>query len=154
MFGKVKKWLGIEGVKVEILVPEVIPAKSKTIQGKLRFESMNDQTVTSIKVSLIEKYSRGRGKDRLVDEYELGSIRQKKSFTVAADTPLEIDFSLPFEMLQSDVDRIQGKNILYGGVARAAKMIRSVKSEFRMEAEATVKGVALPPFAKKIVRIK
>ena len=35
MFGKVKKWLGIEGVKVEVVLPDEINAKEEKIKGKL-----------------------------------------------------------------------------------------------------------------------
>ena len=96
MFGKVKKWLGIEGVKLELVIPDEVTQKSGLIEGKLRFQSMNTQTVTAIRVRLIERYSRGRGKEKLIDEYELGSIQQAQNFEVPEHEPIEIDFSLPF----------------------------------------------------------
>ena len=154
MFGKVKKWLGIEGVKLELIVPEEISEKQGEIQGKLKFQSMNAQTVTSIKVVLIERYSRGRGTEKLIDEYQLGAIKQKKNLEVPEQEALEIDFTLPFEALKSEMDQTQDKNFLYGGLVRAAKYLSAVKSEYRIEAEATVKGVALNPFDKKYIKIK
>ncbi|MEL6925778.1 MAG: hypothetical protein AAFO94_17160, partial [Bacteroidota bacterium] len=60
MFGTVKKWLGIEGVKLELVLPEVVNEKSGEIKGQIRFFSKNEQTVTAIRVVLVEKYSRGR----------------------------------------------------------------------------------------------
>ena len=155
MFGKVKKWLGIEGVKLELVLPEEdILIKKGEINGKLRFQSMNAQTVTSIKVALIERYSRGKGDERLVDEYVLGKIEQEKNFQVPENEPVEMDFTLPFSVLRSQMDEFQRKNFLYGGLAMAAKYFRGVKSDFRIEAEAKVKGVALSPFASKQVKVK
>ena len=154
MFGKVKKWLGIEGVKLELVIPDEISEKAGVLEGKLRFQSMNTQMVTSIKVVLVERYSRGRGKEKLIDEYELGSISQEKNFEVPENEPVEIDFSLPFSPLQSEMDKTQRKNFLYGGLVKAAKYLSAVKSEYRVEAEAEVKGVALNPFDKKYIKLK
>ena len=151
MFGTVKKWLGIEGVKLEIILPDSISKKDQVINGKLRFHSMNTQTVTAIKVTLIEKYSRGRGKEKLIDEYILGTIDQKKNFDVPEHEHIELEFSLPFELLKSEMDEMQDNNFLVGGLVKIAKSISAVKSTFRLEAEAKVKGTALNPFVKKEV---
>lgn len=153
MIGKVKKWLGIEGVKLELVLPEEVNSKEGIIEGKLRFQSLNEQTVSSIKVALIERYTRGRGKEKLVDEYELGKREMEIEFNVPPEEILEVDFTLPFELVQSDVDEFGAKNFLFGGIARAARMMRGAKSEFRIEAEASVKGVALNPFDKKPINL-
>jgi len=72
MFGKVKKWLGIEGVKVELILPEEVRRTDGMVKGKLRFYSMHAQTVTQIDLKMVERYSRGRDDERLVDD-ELGN---------------------------------------------------------------------------------
>jgi hypothetical protein len=154
MFGKVKKWLGIEGVKLELELPEEVWEADGVIRGKLRFYSMNPQTVTYIKVILIEKYTRGRGKEKLVDEYELGEIHLDQIIEIPEYTPVEVDFSLPFTMVKSEVDDFGGRNLLFGGIAKAARALHNVKSEYRVEAEAKVKGTALNPFDKASLRIK
>ena len=151
MFGKVKNWLGIEGVKIELVIPEEIYESAASVTGKLRFYSKTDQTVSSIKIRLIERYSRGRKDNKLTDEYELGEINLTDSFQVPANEPLEMDFTLPFKIVKSEMDEIGEKNILSGGFVKAAKWIRNVKSIYRVEAEANVKGVALNPFTKQIV---
>lgn len=153
MFGKVKKWLGIEGVKLELVLPEEVPAKEGQITGKLRFMSMNPQTVTYIKVVLIEKYSRGRGSEKLIDEYELGNIELYEPFDVPAEEMVEIDFTLPYKLVKSDIEEWGDRNPLFGGLVRLAKGVNAVHSEFRMEAEAKVKGTALNPFDKKEIQI-
>ena len=153
MFGKVKKWLGIEGVKLELLLPEEVSARDRQITGKLRFMSMNPQTVTYIKVVLIEKYSRGRGNDKLIDEYELGNIELYEPFDVPAEEMVEIDFTLPYKLVKSDIEEWGDRNPLFGGLARMAKSMNAVRSNFRIEAEAKVKGTALNPFDKKELNI-
>lgn len=151
MFGKVKNWLGIEGVKMELVIPEEIYESAGSVTGKIRFYSKTDQTVNSIKVKLIERYSRGRKDNQLTDEYKLGEINLDETFTVSSDSPVEIDFTLKFTIVKSEMDEIGEKNILSGGLVKAAKWIKNVKSIYRVEAEANVKGVALNPFTKQIV---
>ena len=68
MIGKVKQWLGIEGVKLELLIPEGQTLAKGSISGTMRFQSMNPQTVTGIRVVLIERYSRGRKEELRIDE--------------------------------------------------------------------------------------
>ncbi len=154
MFGKVKKWLGIEGVKLELVLPEFVLEKAGVLEGMLQFQSMNHQTISGFKVVLIERYTRGRGDEKRIDEYELGSITIKQEIEVPADEMIEIDFTLPFSMVNSEIDQFGARNFLFGGVAKLAKMTRAVKSEYRVEAEATVKGVALNPFDKKSIIVK
>lgn len=154
MFGKVKRWLGIEGVKLVLVLPEEVSFQDGVIDGKLRFMSMHPQTVTYIKVVLIERYSRGRGDERLTDEYELGSIELHNSFEVPPEQVLEVDFKLPFKLVKSDIEEWGARNPLFGGLVKVAKGLNRVKSEFRIEAEAQVKGTALNPFDKKTIDIR
>jgi hypothetical protein len=151
MFGKVKKWLGIEGVKLELELPEKVEANAGLVQGKIRFYSMNPQVVTTIKVVMIERYSRGRRKEKMTDEYQLGEITLRQDVEVPVETPVEIDFSLPFSMLESDIDEFGNKNVLFKGLAGVAKRLNAVQSVYRVEAEAKVKGTALSPFDRKEV---
>ncbi|MBX2870452.1 MAG: sporulation protein [Saprospiraceae bacterium] len=154
MIGRVKKWLGIEGVKLEIVVAPEHRRRTGQIEGRLRFQSLNAQTVTSIRIALVEKYTRGRGKEKLIDEYELGELNLKQTVEVPAEETVEIPFSLPFKLIKSEMDEFGDRNFLYGGLARAAKAIQLVRSDYRLEAEAKVKGVALNPFDKKFVKLK
>ena len=151
MFGKVKKWLGIEGAKIELIVPEEVYRTAGSVTGKIRFFSMNEQKVRSVKVVMIERYSRGRKKNKLTDDYEIGEIILDNSFTIPANEMVEIDFTLPFKIVKSDMDELQNKNIFAGGLVKAAKWFSSVSSSYRIEAEAKVDGVALNPFDKREV---
>lgn len=153
MIGRVKQWLGIEGVKLELLLPEEVDAQEGILMGRLRFQSMNTQLVTFIKIAIIERYSRGRGQDKLVDEYELGKLEIAKEIEIPAGRVVEVPFSLHFSMLQSAFDEMETRFLL-GGIAKAAKLLNAVKSDYRIEAEARVKGTALNPFDKKGLSLK
>ena len=154
MFGKVKKWLGIEGVKIELDIPDEVDIDKGVIGGKIRFFSKNTQLVTGLSVKLVERYSRGRRSEKLTDEYKLGEIKESLNIEVPADDPIEIDFNLPFEMMKSEMDKMQARNFLLGGVVKTAKWLQGVKSEYRVEAKAKVEGTALDPFDKKIIKLK
>ena len=154
MIGRVKKFLGIEGVKLEAIVPEEVSQKEGRVEGVLRFQSMHDQVVTRIRIVLIERFSRGRGKEKLVDEYQLGAVELEETFEVPAGEVIERTFSLPFDMLKSEVDAFADKNLVFGGLAKLARLARNAKSEYRVEVEARVQGTALNPFDKKIIRIR
>ena len=148
MFGKVKKWLGIEGAKMELILPEEIFESAGSVTGKIRFRSMNEQKVMSVNLKLLEKYSRGRRKSRLVDEYILGEIELTDSFVIPANEFVEIDFSIPFNIVKSEMDEMQDKNIFAAGLVKAAKWASGVNSTYRVEAKAKVDGVALDPFVE------
>ena len=55
MFGKVKHWLGIEGVKLKLLIPDEVKESDKELKGKIQFHSMNKQMITSISVKVMLK---------------------------------------------------------------------------------------------------
>jgi len=154
MIGKMKKWLGIEGVKLELIIPEEIPATRGKVEGQIRFQSMHPQEVTAIRLVFIERYSRGRGKDKLSDEYELGRTEIKKEIHIPNDTIIEVDFALPFKIVHSDMEEIGRRNPLAGGFVKLAKYVNQVKSEYRIEAEAVVKGTALNPFDRKTIKLR
>jgi hypothetical protein len=153
MFGKVKRWLGIEGVKIELLIPDQVLGKSGVIDGKLRFYTMHTQKVKKIRVTLSEKYTRGRFKNKLADLYKLAEIELNEDIEVPADDPIEVDFELPFKLVKSDMDELGDKNLVFRKVVNTAKLLKNVKSEYLLEAEAEVEGTALNPFDKKEVNI-
>lgn len=154
MLNKVKQWFGIEGVKVELLIPETANIKQGEIKGQLKFSSLNPQNVNNINLKLIEIYTRGRGKNKVTNEYLIGKKEIKKSFAVPSDTFIFLDFKLPFELLKSEIDEMGDKNILLGGIAKLAKLSRGVTSTFRVEVEVDVKGTGLSPFDKKTIVLK
>lgn len=153
MFGKVKRWLGIEGVKLELELPEKISRETGFLTGNLNIISMHREVVTLLKVSLIETYTRGRGKEKRIDDYELGSITQEKEIVIPPNEVISIPFKLPFDFRFSEIDALQEKNVFLKGVAKTAKWIYNAKSKYIVRAEAKVYGTALHPFDEKEIQI-
>ena len=153
MFGKVKTWLGIEGVKIELIIPHKISGSAKELQGKVRLSSKNTQTVTAIEIKMIEKYTRGRKDEKLTDEYLMGTIKMEKDIIIPAEQAIEINFNIPFSQKKSEIDRLGDSNLVMGGISKALKWFEQVNSEFRLEASAKVTGVALDPFDKVLFLI-
>lgn len=152
MLGKMKKWLGIEGVKLELALPDKFSPNQGTVEGKVRLYSKNAQTVTGLRLVLVEKYSRGRDEEQLVDEYMLGELIISKVIEVPEEGEIiEVPFSLAFEPMQSDVDAFANRNILFRGLGWLARKTRNAESEYRVEAEAQVKGVGLNPFVQQVL---
>lgn len=152
MLGKVKQWLGIEGVKLELILPPDFSPRMGSLGGRIRLTSKHPQTVTAVKVVMVEKYSRGKDEDQLVDEYELGRQVINQTIQVPGEgVPVDLNFRIAFEPIPSPMDQFGNRNPLFGGLAWAAKRLRGVNSEFRLEAEAQVQGVGLNPFDKQIL---
>jgi len=154
MFGKVKKILGIEGVKIELLVPEVIQASTELIKGKLKISSLTDQTIKEIELKLVEKYTRGRKTGKLIDEYTIGNELLDEPIDVQKNQVLMLDFELPFRLLESEMDKIQNSNFLKRGLVKLAKYAKGVKSEFKITADAKVTGTKLQPTVTKAITLK
>ncbi|TVQ44978.1 MAG: hypothetical protein EA362_09415 [Saprospirales bacterium] len=153
MFGKLKKILGVEGVKLELEIPDEVSATDGLLEGVVHFYSMSAQKVTIVNLVFKERYRRGRGKDKLIDEYELGAIELKKVLQINKDEPAELPFSIPFKVFKSRMDEFEQKNLFTKGIAKAAKLAKNVKSEYILEAKANVEGTVLHPIAKKVVQI-
>ncbi len=152
MIGKVKQWLGIEGVKLEIQLPDSFDPAARTLAGTISLTSKHPQTVGAIKIALIEKYTRGREAGTLVDEYELGTRVLRQTISVPGDElPVEVPFTIDFAPVQSPVEEFGSRNVLFKGLAWVAKQTRNASSEYRLEAEAQVRGVGLNPFDKKVI---
>jgi sporulation-control protein spo0M len=154
MFGKVKKMLGIEGVKIELLVDPIIHLESETVEGYIKLSTKTASTIESIHVKLIEKYSRGRNEEQLIDEYTLGETVLDEVMDIATDEIIEVPFSLTFHHARSDMDKMADGNILLRGPIKIAKWIKKVSSSYRIEVHANVQGTKLQPFAEKKLKAK
>ena len=154
MIRKVKDILGIEGVKIDIQGPDVVIAESDIVEGKIILTTVRDQVVTYLKVNLIEKYARGRKDKRLIDEYVLGTYESNELINVTADAPSEIPFSLKFSRAKSEMDKLQETGLVYKGLISVAKFFKKVKSSYRLEANASVKGTKFNPSVIKDVVLR
>ena len=153
MLNKVKNWFGIEGVKMDILLPDDIRSVDGLFSGILVFNALTTQEVLSVTVKMVERYGRGRGSERLVNEYVLGELIIDKSIIIEANIETKLSFAFSFKYVTAPIDDFAKKNILFKGMASVAKKMSKVNSEFRIEAEAKVKGTALNPFVQKFFQL-
>lgn len=153
MIGKVKSFLGIESVKISLEIPSKIPIDGSAFPGKIIFTSKTRQTIKSINIKLIEKYTRGRRKKKLVNEYVAGFAEFKRPFTIEKNKEVSFEFTLRYKIAQSEMDKIGSSNFLTKPLIKFAKLLNNVKSEYRVEATAKVKGNAISPLTSKDIKV-
>lgn len=150
MFGKVKKMLGIEGVKLELLIPGKVDRDLGLVTGFVKLTSLSDDNVIeAIRLRMIEKYTRGRKDSKLINEYQMGELLLNEKIRISKNDIIEIPFTLDFVFVKSEMDKMQESNIVSRGIVALAKKLKGVQSEFTVRAEATVKGTTLQPFDVK-----
>lgn len=149
MFDKIKNILGIEGLKIEISVPEAISKEAKQINGSLQLSSKRNQKVDTIVIQLIEKYKRGREEDTLINEYVLSEIKLDVDLEINSEQAKTIEFELPLNLLKSEMDQLESKNFLTKGLVTFAKKIKNVQSYYRIEVSAKVKETSIQALATK-----
>ena len=154
MFGKVKKLLGIEGAKIELVIPEEVSAESQEIKGTILLQTINETSIDAIVVRLIEVYSRGRRSTKRTDEYELGRLILNDKITISKNQKAEVTFVLPFKIKSSPVDDFGNKNFLTSGLASLARLAKGTSSTYYVEAIATEEGTRLNPKARLEITIK
>lgn len=151
MLGKLKNILGIEGVKISLVLDDPIMKEEEAVFGYIILSSLSDQTIQSIELKFIERYHRGRKENKLIDEYELGSMIISDTYHISKGEEIKIPFTLPFNHVQSEMDMIGDSNFISKGIVFIAKSLKGVKSEYRLTAKANIKGTTLHPIAKKMV---
>lgn len=145
MFKKIRDLLGIEGAKIDIVLLKDFNINDKVINGEVIVTSQTDKLVKGLSIKLIEKYKRGRKESLLVDEYTLGEIDLDLLIPVLANQTERIEFSLPFNRMLSDMDKIGKANPINAVAVKLAKKLKGVKSEYRIEAVAQIQGTKLNP---------
>jgi len=154
MFGSVKKILGIEGVKLELIVADEVKKEAGIVSGIIKLTSLSDNNLLeSISIQMIEKYRRGRGDSRLINEYPMGSLIKKDRINIAKNDIIEIPFEMEFVYVQSEMDKMEDANFMAKGLVKLAKKLRNVSSEYSLRAEAKIKGTTLNPFDTKMVKL-
>ena len=155
MLKGLKKILGIEGIVIELEVPEEIDTKAeKSINGVLKMEAKGDSRITALEFKIIEKYKRGRKDSKLIDEYQLGYKLYKEDILMSKGDKKDYSFTLPFELVHSDMDRLGKSNFLMKGVVGLAKMLKGASSVYRVEARVQIEGTKLNPHSVAQIILK
>lgn len=154
MFGTVKKILGIEGVKLELVVADKISKEAGIVSGIIKLTSLSDDNlVENISLKMVEKYSRGRGESKLINEYPMGELVKQEKVTISKNDIIEIPFEMEFVYVKSEMDKMEDNNFFAKGLVKLAKKVRGVSSEYTLRAEAKIKGTTLNPFDIKTINL-
>lgn len=153
MFKILKNILGIEGVRLQLEIPESFSKKDDVIKGRLILSSKSAKTVESITIKLIEKYKRGRNEEALINEYTLSHQDIDLNVTIEENLPAKYDFELPLNLLKSEMDKLGDKNFLTKGLVSVAKKLKNVKSLYRIEASAKVQASITDPSVKMGIKL-
>ena len=124
IFKKVKDWLGIEGVKVALAIDETFKLKEQAVSRSYSISSQSDQYIESVRLILKEKYSRGRRKAKLIDEYVLSESSVEIGESISEDQVITREFDMIFEPLKSGIEKWGDKNILYKGLTSVVKVFK------------------------------
>ena len=98
MLRPIKNLLGIESIKLNLELPEIVPADAGIITGNIIITSASDQLIKAIEIRLMEKYERGKGEKKLINDYVAGRMIEEKDIKILANKPLTLEFDLPFEI--------------------------------------------------------
>ena len=157
MIGGFKKLLGIEGVSIELKLPEVIVYNNKSevneVKGLLLITSKSDAVIKSVSFKLVEKYERGRKGSKLINEYTVGYAEMVGPIEIQKGEFIETAFVMPYRLKFSEIDQMGQSNFLMKGVSGLLKLAKGAKSSFRIEAEAYVEGTKLHPLSQKEILI-
>ncbi len=152
-FSKIKNTLGIGGVKVDLHVPGQVDKTSGTIAGKVVLTTKSEQEIVDIKIKVMEKYTTGRGEEKVSREFELGKIHVPDRFSIKPGETKEVPFSVPFTMLKSENDKFAEKGGALGALGKMGKFANAEKSYFTVVADVDVKAAALDPSDKKAIKM-
>lgn len=145
IFQNIKNKLGIGGVKIAIEVPAEISKEAGVVQGKFTLTTKSDQEISGMKVSLVEKYTTGRGDDKITKEFTLGSQKFEVPFEIKTGETQVYDFDFPFNILKSKNDALTDKGGALVAIGKLGKFSKNEKSEYVVDVSVDVKSAALDP---------
>ena len=136
--------MGIEGVKIEIDAPENLQLSLGSLDFILHIHTKTDQLIESVEIKLIEKYGRGWGSSKLIDEYILYDEEENLDLSISTEEKFSVSLSISFEYIKSSIEKL-GDHFLLKPLSKLALLAKRAKSSFRLEVRAKVKGVRINP---------
>lgn len=149
---RLKKFLGIEGVKVSFDEFTRIDVDGNMVSGQLLIKSNVPATILSINIQVIEQYQRGRKNDQRTSEFILlNKTIQPNHLVVNQEKTLEIPFNYKILQNKSEMDLLEERNFFIKPLIGLAKKLYRVKSIYTITATLQIEGIAIKPFSKKIL---
>jgi hypothetical protein len=147
-FGKIKQFLGIGTIKMELDVQPSVDLESRLIQGKLKVTGKSDQAIKDIELSFDETFSTGKSDAKSSSKLNWGKMTLA-GFDIKKDEVKEIEFELPFSYAKSSNEAMADKGGIVGGLGKVGTFLDGEKQKYELTATANVKGVTLPPLVSK-----
>jgi len=137
---------GIDGVKINLKADDVIDISNDNLSFEMAFSSKSDLVVDWVNVKVIERYKRGWGDSKLINEYILHDSTEEVDLLISEEETLVAPLTVHFKYDFSEIERI-GKNPLLRPLVKTALAMKRVNSKIRIEVTAKVKGVKVNPMA-------
>lgn len=153
MLNKIKDILGIEGVKISLVLNEESAKTPGAINGKLIFTTQSKRHIEKLEIKLIEKYKRGRNDSKLINDYLLGSLELDVDITLEKGETRSLDFTLAYNLMKSEMDVMEEKSFLTKPFFLLAKKLKNVSSEYRVEATAIITGTKFHPITEEAIEL-
>lgn len=144
-FSKVKQALGIGTISVKINVPGQLNASDGILKGSLLLTAKSDQKVKKMEVKLEEEQTTGRGDNKKVNTYTIGSWNDNSMFEMKTGETKTVEFEFPVQVYKSSTDQLAEKSGMLGGLGKMAKFADNARSDFKVNAEVDVEGAKLDP---------
>ena len=147
---RLKKFLGIEGVKINFDETTQIDLQGYEVRGKLVIKSKIESLINSINIQVVEQYQRGNKNQQRISEYILFSKTiLPEALYVSEEKLLEIPFVYPISQHKSEMDLLEESNFLIKPLIGLAKKLYRVKSNYIITATLQIEGSGIKPFASK-----
>ncbi len=153
LFGAIKNKLGIGGVSIDFTVPSQIEKSAKQFSGNIKLTTKSEQEVVKMEAILKEEFSTGTGDNKTEKVFELGKWTNFDHFTIKPGEVKTFDFTVEFEELKSDMDKLSDKGGMLGGLGKGLKFMNQEKSKFFVEVNVDVKSAVLDPTERKDVKL-
>jgi hypothetical protein len=149
LWGKVKGWLNIGGVKVLLWkYSEPLRRSDPVITGAVLLKTKSPRTVLSVEIRLVEEHTYKKNDETKTDTTVLGRFRFPES-DPGIGYPLEMkpeeDREQPFTFRVAMVDRLRDQGGVLGSVAKAGAFFSQDRVEHYLIAEADVQSTPLDP---------
>ena len=154
LFDKMKNFVGIDTVGVEVVVTESLSSATESINGTVIITGKSEQTVKRIIVNLIEKYKYKNQENSIVtSDYQLGEITLEEEFKIAKDEIKKIAFNLPVKTIEDkgfyskeEIEKMKNNKL--------SKYIVENTSTYFISAVADVEAAKIDPAGRAEVSFK
>lgn len=147
MFKKLTQMAGMVGIDVVVDINREVSKEATTIDGKIRIEAKQDQTITKIKIEMWQHRTEGNvgAADREVDKDKIGELIIKEGFDIKTGEIKEIPFRLNFQRKLSMKRKMSEKGGLMGAIGKAYTVTENERYNYWVDATVDVKGAANDP---------